>query len=113
MTVQLSLKNCLSFAVGACVVALALITLLVDPQHLSWARWQILVIVSGAVAICALIWQTTIQSKEDIDREERENRRDQAQKDIAIVLAQLTQVAPKGGQETQETNRLEMRQIDP
>jgi hypothetical protein len=33
MVVHLTLKNFLSLIVGACVVGLALITLLVDPQH--------------------------------------------------------------------------------
>jgi hypothetical protein len=90
MVVHLTLKNFLSLIVGACVVGLALITLLVDPQHLVWLRWQILVVALGIIAIVALLIQSAIQSKEDHEAKAREKARDERLKTIEVQLTQLT-----------------------
>jgi len=89
MVVHLTLKNSLSWIVGACVVGLALITLLVDPQHLGWLRWQVLVVALGVIAIGALLIQSAIQSKEDHEAKAREKARDERLETIDVRLTQL------------------------
>jgi hypothetical protein len=84
---HLTLKNFLSLVVGACVVGLALITLLVDPQHLGWARWQAAVIVLGAIAILALFVQSIIQSKDDHDIGERQSRVETSLAELGKLLS--------------------------
>jgi len=99
MTLHFSSKNCWSFVIGVCVVGLALITLVVDPQHIPWLRWQILVYVLGVGALISLIVQAAMQSKEDHDRDVRENARDARHAGVENKLNEIAQLVSKGAQQ--------------
>lgn len=105
LRVHFSGKNSLSWFAGACAVALALIALLVDPQHLAGLRWQLLIGALGVLAVVALAVQAVLQSKEDHDREQREAKRDEAQQGIQTQLIQLSQLIMKGSQHQLESEK--------
>lgn len=74
LKLHITLKNFVSAVLGICIVLLAIIPLLVDPQKLGrWRAWTILL---GAIGVIALIAQALLQSKEDHEIEEREKQRD-------------------------------------
>ena len=61
---------------GACVVGLALIPLLVSPEHLVWTRWWVTIIGLAVVGVGAIFVQALVQSREDHERAELEGERD-------------------------------------
>lgn len=89
-TFHLNKKAVCSVVAGACVVVLAYIPLAVPPDHWAWKRWTVAVIVSGVVAVLALLYQALIQSSEDAAREAREQERDTTLANLQRSLVPLT-----------------------
>ena len=58
------------------MVGLALIPLVVPPEHLGWARWWAIIIGLAALGVAAIFVQSLIQSSEDHKRDRREQERD-------------------------------------
>lgn len=87
VTFHLSSKNICTVVAGVCVTVLAFIPLAVPPDHWSWVRWKVTVIVCTVAAVFALIYQALAQSKEDADRQDREHERDTALAGLQKSLA--------------------------
>jgi hypothetical protein len=101
-TVHANLKNSLSVFIGVCVVALALISLVVAPGHLPWLRYRILVWGLGVLAVASLFIQSHLQSKEEDERDIRERERDNL---LAKLLEQkeTVKLAPTPAKEAPST----------
>ncbi len=89
---HLTIKNLLSFVVGGCVIALAVIPLNVSADHWLWFRWQATIWILVCVALVSLLAQASLQSKEDKERDRREKARDEHS---AITLKLVTRMAEK------------------
>jgi len=72
----LTAKNFLSVIVVGCVVGLAVVPLAVPADHLAWLSWRRAVLFLAAIAIVAVLSQSVIQSREDHQRDAREQERD-------------------------------------
>jgi hypothetical protein len=94
VTFHLSSKNVCNVVTGICVIVLAYIPLAVPPDHWLWMRWTIAVIACGIAAIFALGYQALAQSKEDADREIREQMRDNALAGVQKSLSSGPTLAP-------------------
>jgi len=73
------------------VLALAIIPLSVQADHLGWLRWELAVIVLGLVAVVGLFVQAAIQSREDHERGQRDQTRDARSDEMRALL---TRIAP-------------------
>lgn len=78
VTLHLTSKNVCGLMAGACVTVLAFIPLAVPPDHWLWMRWKVTVIGCSAAAVFALVYQAMAQSKEDVERQDKERDRDTA-----------------------------------
>ena len=88
MTIHLTAKNSLSIVQVLCMIALAIIPLVAEPSHLGWVRWLASMWIIVFIGVVSVFVQAHLQSKEDHEREQKEQRRDSVQEGI---LAQITQ----------------------
>jgi hypothetical protein len=86
-TFHLNRKNVCSVVAGASVVVLAYIPLAIPPDHWIWLRWTMAVLGCGTAAVIALGYQAVIQSREDAERDAKEQERD---KTLAELQRSLT-----------------------
>jgi hypothetical protein len=88
--IHFTLKNILSVVIVICAIGLAVIPLAVSADHLVWARWQCAIIALAVIAICAVFWQASLQSRDDHKAQDREKVRDETLADIMLALKKLT-----------------------
>lgn len=82
-------KNFLSFIVGSCMAGLAWIPLFVPTTHLMWLRWQTAIGALIAVGLVALFFRERIQSREDHQRDEREEALEYKFEEMHSILRDL------------------------
>jgi len=108
--IHLTGKNCLSLIGALVVLALALITLLVPPWHLSSTLWRSIVIGLAIVGVIAFIWLTIRQSREDHERDQREKSRDEKFESIVAKIAELHPTSSKSAPPEPTTRNVELPQ---
>jgi hypothetical protein len=113
MELHIAGKNWCIWLSGVSVVLLTTIGVLVRSESWGLPPWQWIILALLGLAVIGLTIQLFSQSREDQDRKQKESNRDDTQKQIALALSQLTQLVPKGSQETQERNKLELQPLDP
>ncbi len=100
-TVDVSLKNFLSIFIGGCAAALALVPLVVSPDHLPWLRYAVVSWTLAALIVISLFIQSNLQSKEEYSRELRERERDNL---LAKLLEQKETANPDPAPMKKEPN---------
>src|ERR1700723_3813849 len=53
---------------GLCVVVLAVVPLVVSPDHLALPGWRVSIVLLGAMGVFALCWQAFRQSSEEAEQ---------------------------------------------
>lgn len=89
MTIHLTWKNLAVFVLGVCLVALAVIPLVVEPENLKY--WRIGTLILAGIGIIALILQMVLQSKDDGDLAQQRREQNERERQLNASLADLTE----------------------
>jgi hypothetical protein len=102
MTFHLTKKNAWIWIIGVSTVLLAAIGLLVPPEHwgLSPWRWIILGLLLLGVAAATIIF--FMQSRDDTERDIKEEQREKAQQ---AMMTQLAQLSARGDEKSTQTTQ--------